>query len=477
MRQGAGPSSGAQRLLILLGRFGFVTPGQAAAWLACTEHAVWDWRRELEPRGFISRLQVAGGRGSRQRIVLVLTPRGRDALRRMPGRPVPGRGVTLARLDPVLGAVDLALELQTRGDGTWQTWGEYRATHPGSDVPRCPPAGVLVGADGGCTPIWLVLVWSQVAGLEAATRVLYRRLELEPGRVFAPPALCPRLEGIDLRAEVAPWTPPHLKGRMPLGPGWCHAVPSLRAATAPAGGGRLTLLGGRMLSNLVLLDRCGYATCAQLALASGTVFVTMRRSLAALERRGLAQRWRESPGHGRPEAWSATAPGLRTIGSNRVPVGARPMHRRHSLALVDLALEIEASGAGRWEAERELRSEMGWQSGWDRVTPPDGRLTLPDGRRVLIQLQLSTGNPAESCRNAWRLCHRGWGDVVRFVCVPEVAPAYRRALQTAETGFIEVAEWTPPDRSGRVHTLDPPNEARWRAARERRAAARHLQGT
>ncbi len=461
----------ARCLLVLLGRFGFLTSRQARAWLACAATSGHRARMELEARGWVSRLTVTNGSRVGQQVVNLLTARGRLAFRRLAERPVVNRGATLRRLDEALAAVDLALELQAEGAGTWQTWSEYGAAHTAQGRLVRPPAGVLVGPDGTCAPVWVLLELSAPTQVRTAVRTLHRRWEFLPGRIYAPPGLCRPLEDLGTHARVTPWTPPHLSGRPPLGPGWCTGA---GCAASPAGPEvpRRPFIGPRMLSILTFLDRFGHATSDQAARQAGISGRGAQRCLVALERCNLARRRREGPAARRGEAWSASAAGLRTIGCARSAVGRRPIHRRHSLALVDLALHLEASGTGRWETERELASQMGPQSGLDRITPPDGRLTLPDGRRILIQLQLSRGNPSAACRNAWRQCHRGLGDAVRFVCLPEVAPVYRRAIRPVETDFLEVTEWVPPDRSGRMRELDPPQEAKLRRAHEQQGLAR-----
>jgi len=467
----SGLSGNGRRLLLLLGRFGFLTRGQAAAWLSHSSQWTDVARAELERRGWITRRTSVYGRDTGPRVVLALTAPGRAALRGAAERPVRNHGARWPQLDQCLAAVDLALELERGGAGTWLTWSAYRAASQGPGRMRLPPAGVLRGPDGTRTPVWVVLGRTEPQYVRTAVRTLYRRPELEPGRIFAPATLKPWLDGLGTHAAVTPWEPPHLQGRPPLGPGWCSGLDLPRGAAAGAGSGAAAppLLGPRMLDILGLLDRFGYATCPQVAAYSGIRVPAARASMMNLERRGLAQRWREAVTVRRGEAWSATAEGLRTVGSLRRPLAVRPLHRRHSLALVDLALELRAAGAGLWETERELGGEAGPRSSPDRITPPDGRLTEADGRRVLIQLQLTPGHIVEQYRNAWRQRHRGLGDTVRFVCTPDVAPAYRRAIQPAEADFIEVVEWAPPDHSGWVRDVDPGWEARRRKARERRA--------
>lgn len=422
MRDELGPRE--RDLLLLLGRFGFITRPQAAAWLGTAPAGMNRARAALEGRGLIRRVRVVAGRGLGRPCLLELTAAGRAAVSSLPGAPPLASRPPLQRMDPVLASVDLALLLQREGL-RWQVWSTGAEE---GEKPPLPPTGILEGPDAGRTPVWVVLDRPRPGVLRASVDLLYRRLDLRPARIFCPAALAPWVEGLGTQAEVTVWEPPHL-GR--------------RAALAWSGRGIVQprLLGPRMLDILTCLDRFGYALPTQLAAHLGMHAAGVRRSLSYLEGLGLAQ---HAPGSAAPRgrAWSATAQGLRTIGSPRQALDAQPMHGRHSLVLVDLALQLRT--AGSWETERELAPAVGPGFGLDRITPPDARLTLPDGRRVLIQLQLSRGHIPEQYRNAWRQRERGLGEAVRFLCLPELAPAYRRARQPAEEDFIEVQEWVPP---------------------------------
>ena len=225
-----------------------------------------------------------------------------------------------------------------------------------------------------------------------------------------------------------------------------------------------------MLTVLAFLDRFGYATVWQVVRATGRSPKAVCRTLDLLKVGGLAQQHVDVPCPGRPAAWSATAAGLAAVGSRRRALPSAPLHRRHSLALVDLAFALEAEYGGRWEAERELDSDIGPQWGNDCIACPDGRLTLPDGQRILIQLQLSQGKVNDQYRHAWRQRARGLGREVWFYCTRDTAPRYRRALKAGDATFIRVLEWKPPDHSGGVREVD----ATWqrRRARTKTAAGR-----
>ena len=196
---------------------------------------------------------------------------------------------------------------------------------------------------------------------------------------------------------------------------------------------------------LTHLDRFGHATVTQVARSRRLGDASAWDALARLRRQGLVQGHRQGPKQ--PLAWSATRAGLAITGSRRLPVPPEPAHRRHTLALGDLAAELTRSTGGTWETEREVRAELLREVPRERLAPPDGRLTLPDGLRACIQLQLSMGKPNRQFLDAWSLRARRHCREVWFLCAADVAPAYRRAIKPGETGFIHVMEWTAPDHS------------------------------
>lgn len=557
----------ARRLLCQLSHFAYLTSDQAAALAACSPTTIAKGRRELADRGWLAAFTVTAvasrvSRGWPRTAIYTLTPLGRRAARdaglRQPGASRPG----LDRLDAMLAAADLAVALQSAGEGDWLPWAEYR--HHGAQqrpdqppgAPRwwqahprfVPPAGILATCGGPWIPIWVIIEAGRRADLQASIQLAFRRRELEPPRIYALPALCAGLRALATPVDVRSWTPPRLAHRPPLQPGWWRmahpeqplaadtrdalqprgkAIPEPRKAPYPAGatgpgagaaepadgttrgdpgpravvataaGAGVTAgadarrptsdrqpptpagwpespaaqgdagaalrsapqrpgnprlprataraedlpraLGPRMLATLSFLDRFGHATVGQVTRAAGRRAPTIRATMAQLQAHGLAQR------HGtRPTIWSATATGLAATGSARQPLPAKPNHHRHTLALVDLAHALQQTTGGTWETEREVRTAMGAQLGRHPVAPPDGRLTLADGCRVLIQLQLSAGATSTQYLSAWKQRYAGLGDAVWFVCVPSLAPAYRRLLTPGDARFVRVLAWTPP---------------------------------
>lgn len=443
----AAPSAPAGRLLHLLGRFGYLLLAQAAALDGGhTPRLLALAAAELEARGWSRHWLLASG-GSRT-AVHALTPAGLRALRRLPGAGPRPAAVLPGRVDALLAAAGLAVEL--RSAGTWHTWAEWR--QGAGPFAAEAPAGVLEPPAGHPVPVWIVLDGRGAgARLRRALAEAARLPDLGPAQVRALPALCGALEGCP--ADVVPWAPPHLRGRAPFLPGWRAAG----GATGPGPAGRALL---------AFLDRFGAATTEQCARETGSGSRGASAALHRLGRLGLAER-RQA---GRTAVWRATAPGLRACGSRRRP--AHPdFHPAHTLALVDLARTLEAETGGRWEAEREIAPETRARFAEDGIPPPDGRLTLPDGRRILVQLQRTRGPVGTQLREAWRQCRLGLGEEVWFCCFPDVAPAYRRALQDAERGFISVRDYAPTRGPGAWRPKRPESSGT-RSGRPRRVRSR-----
>lgn len=288
--------------------------------------------------------------------------------------------------------------------------------------PGFGPAGWRVRA-GGRRLIWLVLWPRPPARLRRAVLSALRVEGVLDGELYAPPGLCisPALAQLPLRLH--PWTPPHLCGRPPLVPGWQEAAGRLSPAR---------------IAVLAHLDRFGYSTARQLERLQGRPRV---RLLAALEAAGRVRRCVRPAG---PAVWSATTAGLRAAGAVGAAVAAHPVALRHSLALVDLARVLEAETGGRWRTERELRTVYaGFASG---LPPPDGGLDLPDGRRVLVQLELSRAKPDQLLAFASRHHAAGTCAGIWYVCVPQLGLWYGRML--SHDPRCRVLTWTPPAPGG-----------------------------
>jgi len=451
-----------RRFFFNLVRFGFLTAPQAARLDGRARIALGTECTALRNLGLLRTLRPTSSRG--QHKIYTLAPPARGFIRALPEAP-PRTRAALDRVDEVLAAVDIALELEAQGAGRWQTWAEHVRAHPPDQAPpnerlshSLSPVGVLEEPGGRLRPVWVLLQPRAPAVLRRQERALCLRGPLDFGTVYALPELCEALEDASLHATVEARTPPHLGGRRPLFPGWWQvgldsASPRQRHRGDRARVSDRPSLGPTPLAVLTHLDRFGHATAAQVARALAFGPQRAQAVLARLRRQGLAQC--HAKGHNQPRAWSATRAGLAVIGSRRLPVPLEPLHRRHTLALIDLANDLMRQTGGTWETERELRTQLLRADRRHPPAPPDGRLSLPDGRRVGIQLQLTMGKPNRQYLEAWPLRSRGHCEEVWFLCAPEVAPAYRRAINPAEVLFIRVMEWVAPDHSAGLPETHP----------------------
>lgn len=428
-----------ERLLRCLGRWGFLSRAQnRELHRAAGPRAVAD----LYDRGWLRATRLAHALPAG--VAYSLTPAGRRALADLPAAPPPLQA-DLGQVDRLLAAVDLARWLSGRG-WTWTPW-----TEPGLPVgaaerlraERVPPPHGLVGRPGDRRlPAWLLLCPLPLWDVRRRVLVGSVACGVGSGYVFAPPQLCAQLREAEVPALLEAWDPPHLGGRAPFRTGWLppNATPpshrSHRGAVPAAL--RPDRLGPAALATLDLLDRFGYATAGQLARARGLAARSAHPDLRRLLALGLVQA--EALG-GRLQVWSATPAGQAAAGSGRAPVPRHPLHPRHSLALLDLAEGLGRRTGGRWATERELRSEAG-RAGGPPLPPPDARLTLPDGRRALIQLQLTAASPAALDGFVGPHLASGSAEEVWYVCVPHLAAALRRRWVGDER--VRVMPWRAP---------------------------------
>lgn len=95
---------------------------------------------------------------------------------------------------------------------------------------------------------------------------------------------------------------------------------------------------------------------------------------------------------GKPGVYQAGGKGLALIADDpEQPPGlapVRPATMEHNLLLVDLALALIKKTGGTWKTDRQIRREAGFVPNGQRV--PDGVLTLPDGKKVAVELELTT---------------------------------------------------------------------------------------
>ncbi len=382
-------------MLCWLGGFAAALPAQAARATGLPPSTAGRVLRELRRRGWIQSVPgpVAGA--------VRLTRAGRAQARRLGCGPADRLAPGPAGLDAALARVDLATALGASGLGNWR-------------------AGQLEAPDGTRRAVLLILRHTPPARLHAA---IGRGLAAtgRPPLVCAVPDQLAAVAASTSIAEVRCFTPAHLRGRTAAGPGW-----------RPPDGTRPPSAAQRAL--LTELARYGHAAAPQLAALCGLLPDAARRHLRRLSAAGLA--W--SDGLRPSPAWSATAAGLAAIGSRLPPAARLPARRRHSLALVDLAIRL-ASGGAAFTTERELRSEHLRRFGPGALPPPDGRLALADGRRVLLELELSRKPTAALKAMAARHLAAGTADAVWFVVAPAHLASYRRRL--AADGRLRVLPW------------------------------------
>lgn len=150
-------SSGARRSLADLARFSFLTTRQEARLTRCSTVVVQMGHALLRQPGWVESCHLPRVPG---RIFVHRLTRNAHSALRHPGFP-PRSPSLLDRIDHTLGAVDLSLDLQARGDGDWMTWAEYRQSRQPLPTPvgrRRPltgfvPAGVLRQGDGQVRPV------------------------------------------------------------------------------------------------------------------------------------------------------------------------------------------------------------------------------------------------------------------------------------------------------------------------------------
>ncbi len=393
------PAGEAERTVLRwLGGFGLALPAQAARATGIPARATRRILRDFQGRGW---LEPAAGSAPG---ALRLTRAGRRQARRWGCEPAERLGPGPSGVDAALAKVDLAAALGAAGLGRWR-------------------AGYLVAEDGGRRAVVLRLRPTPPARLRAAIG----RALATTGRaplLFVPPDQLDAAAAATSVAEVRGFSPPHLRGRAAPGPSWRPPGPCGPPTT-----------GQRAL--LTELARHGYAAAPQLAALCGRTPGATRSQLRRLADDGWAQVDRSSAG----AAWSATAQGLAAVGSPLPPVPRTPARRRHSLEQVELALRFAADGA-TFTTERELRAEHLRRFGLGALPPPDGLLTLADGRRVLLELERSRKPTAALHAMIARHLAAGTADAVWFAVAPEHLASYQRRL--GNDPRVRLLRWPPP---------------------------------
>ena len=426
-------------ILRLLGRFGLARADQIARQTGRRLAAVERTLRALTAGGLLHPVPVASG--GQALVAVALTAAGQ---RRLPAL-LPKQRVTARQADVLLAVLDLAWEVEQAAAGRWLPWLEAaRAGQvlPLGDLP--PPAeGLLLPrptARGGAAeslplPVCVVLTPQPQRALRLRLATAARAAGTGRVALYAPPRLSAELrrQTQGLGVTVIDWTPPDPGGR---GGAAGPAAPPPRSSRSP-----VTPKRARALQ---LLTAFGYATVDQVARAQGTHSTAASIMLAAMEKAGLVQRHRQH--HLHKDVYSPTPAGAAGVGLGLPPVPRVPAQRRHALALLDLAHDLVAETGGRWETQRQIAARLGLQVGASRQEVPDGLLVLSDGRRLAVELELSS-QPRHAVLDFIAAQLRGGHcDEVCYVVAPEWQRRYVGRLEGVPGASVR--GWKPPDRLG-----------------------------
>lgn len=212
--------------------------------------------------------------------------------------------------------------------------------------------------------------------------------------------------------------------------------PGIRA-TGPPG------LDGTDLEVLRYLVGHGMCSPRQVASRFSATAARAQRQLRALEDARLVTRDRVIVGL--PTVVRATARGARLSGCDLPPASLELGRVRHSLALVDLSDELlGAHPASTWTTERELRRDRMRTARdgirWERQRRvPDGLLRLADGRRVAVELDLTSKRSSRLDLLAGAYAVDPDVDVVWWY-LPSQTAAVRMGGLVAERGLEELIE-------------------------------------
>ncbi len=425
-----------EAILRVLARFGVARPDQIARQLGAAPPAVERGLRGLGARGLVEPIADGGA--------VALTAAG---MRHLPAL-LPKQRASARQAEALLLALDIAWLVEAGGTARWMSWAE--AVRAGLAIPQAtrgvPPAEGLVlpgaGRPGTAAPHPHVVPACVVVRAMARRAIRDRLLAAARAtgasevRLYTEAPLA-----ADLRRQVADLPIPVV-----VLCGEAAGDPPPPAAEPPAGPSRRTRRAGMTTKRaqvLRLLAAFGYATVDQVARMQGTRSTAASIMLAAMERGGLVARHREH--HLHKDVYSATSAGLAAAGSGLPPVPRVPVQRRHSLALLDLADDLCRETSGRWQTQREVQLEL------QRAQPspaaaPHGLLTLPDGRRIAVQLELSSQARHVVLSFIAEQLASGRCDELWFVVAPEWERRYVGRLGGLPS--VSVRAWTPPDRLG-----------------------------
>lgn len=133
----------------------------------------------------------------------------------------------------------------------------------------------------------------------------------------------------------------------------------------------------------------GSANASQISQAFNGHLKVIYRRLRFLTQEGFLKYYalfRDLPG-----AWALTEQGVDLCDSELPPAAISFGRLRHDKFLVDLEIDLFAQfDVIEWKTERVLRKNAGHQGVGQRGHIPDGVMILDDGRRIAVELELST---------------------------------------------------------------------------------------
>jgi hypothetical protein len=172
------------------------------------------------------------------------------------------------------------------------------------------------------------------------------------------------------------------------------------------------------------------------------------RRLAVLEQMGLLRRDR-TPFWRAPHVLRATKAGVEMGEVDVAPARIVEPELRHALALVDLMDELErAHPKGTIRTEREIRTDRWHERHAGTRDPargrtPDGQLTLPGGKTIAIELDL-TPKRSKDFERILRAYRQERFDKVWWYVLPGVVPRVAKLVKDNRVDdFIEVRPWNP----------------------------------
>lgn len=91
----------------------------------------------------------------------------------------------------------------------------------------------------------------------------------------------------------------------------------------------------------------------------------------------------------KPGVYLVTAKGVQVSNDELPPTRIRLGSYEHDINLVDLAITLEQKTGGLWRTDRLIRRDKGLQGVGVSGHSPDGVLTLPNGKVIALELELS----------------------------------------------------------------------------------------